>query len=162
MDNVTTQPKTGLAGNIPNKELDPFAQAETSAEAKQLLEKIEEKESGVVKPKEAQPIKPVAVKKETFLDRLLQNAGIKPQPAQLTNNTKTAQSSVSTKQTAPRIDVSKFTRAFLLMLILLVVCSGGYLFIFLTNIDTQLIKITLTGKVTDASDKKAIENAEIF
>ena len=156
---TNTQPKqSGLAGDITTDGPDPFAEKSiTSDETQQLVDKIEEKKTGVVQPK-AQTIPVKVIKKETFLEKLLSNAGIRPTAVPLTNNTKTN----STKPVKPKADFSKFTRGFLIVLILLVVCFGGYLFIFLTNIDAQLVKITFTGKVTNVADGKPIENSEIF
>ncbi|MEO6729294.1 MAG: hypothetical protein ABIM99_05200 [Candidatus Dojkabacteria bacterium] len=161
MENVNTQPQPkGLAGNITEKAPDPFAdQNKISDETQKLMDKMEEKETGIIKPVAAPVVKEVP-KKETFLERLLSNAGlgtaaVKPS----TPSGKTVTTPVKLK---PKVDFTKFTRGFLIVLILLAVCFGGYLFIFLTNIDAQLVKITLNGKVTDTVDAKALEGVEIF
>lgn len=141
----------GLAGDIPSQTLDVFSpEQKISPETKLLVDKIERKEQNLPEPVVAKP-----PKKETFIDRLFRNS--KP------TSVKPGVTGGSTPA-APlkKRDFSKFVRGFLIVLILLVICFGGYLFLFLTNIDTQLMKLTLKGTVTDAGDQKPVKDADIF
>ncbi|MFS8131201.1 MAG: hypothetical protein ACMG57_04435, partial [Candidatus Dojkabacteria bacterium] len=164
MDNASTQPQSNsLAGNITSQSQDPFdVKSEGSEETKLLVQKIEEKESGITP---AAKVVKTSPKNETFLDRLLINAGLKGTTAGVSPKSSTpSKSSNSVTPTLPRIkpDFSKFTRAFLIGLIVLTLLFGLYLLLYFTNIDTQILKISLNGTVTNTADGKPLEGAELF
>lgn len=160
MENTNALPKNAsLAQTIDTPTQDAFSQpVAPSKEAELLVERIEQKEKGIT-PQQVVPVK--TPKKETFLDRLLSNAGL-GKNSQSTKPLVPGQPLVTSVMPKKTIDTSKLTKSFLLILIVLAFCSGLYLFTYFTNLDAQIVKITLSGTVTDNVGNKPVQDAEVF
>lgn len=179
-----------LAGELPEKDLDPFAKSsENSDTTRELLRQLEEMKKEIEKdtqgkpaPIKSQPIQqkpqqPAKPKAESPLMRLINNimSAIKPAKKPAVPSVPMAQTikplpvTPNLQKVIPKAQPTKLVeshhkvrKAFVLLFLILGLCLFGYLVLFFTNMDSSVFQLGLTGTIIDQKENKPIVGAEIL